>query len=129
MGAEKTIETDRNSLCSRCAIFAIASAFVPYSGRVVTSIMNRDSAPLYRVLRRISIKYRLGITEVLLGVNINIAELHLIPLPYTRKKRREYFIKCRDKTEFCRIGMHVKNAVFWDVTPRGSCKNRCFGGT
>jgi hypothetical protein len=24
---------------------------------------------------------------------------------------------------------HLKNAVFWDVTPRGSCKNRRFGGT
>jgi hypothetical protein len=23
----------------------------------------------------------------------------------------------------------MKNAVFWDVTPCGSCKNRCFGGT
>jgi hypothetical protein len=23
----------------------------------------------------------------------------------------------------------MKNGVFWDVTPRGSCKNRCFGGT
>jgi hypothetical protein len=23
----------------------------------------------------------------------------------------------------------VKNAVFWDVTPCGSCKNQCFGGT
>jgi hypothetical protein len=23
----------------------------------------------------------------------------------------------------------VKNAVFWDVTPCGSCKNRRFGGT
>jgi Rieske Fe-S protein len=22
-----------------------------------------------------------------------------------------------------------KNAVFWDVTPRGSCKNQRFGGT
>jgi hypothetical protein len=22
----------------------------------------------------------------------------------------------------------VKNGVFWDVTPRGSCKNRRFGG-
>jgi hypothetical protein len=22
----------------------------------------------------------------------------------------------------------MKNGVFWDVTPRGSCKNRCFGG-
>jgi hypothetical protein len=23
----------------------------------------------------------------------------------------------------------MKNGVFWDVTPRGSCKNRSFGGT
>jgi hypothetical protein len=23
----------------------------------------------------------------------------------------------------------IKNDVFWDVTPRGSCKNRRFGGT
>jgi hypothetical protein len=23
----------------------------------------------------------------------------------------------------------IKNGVFWDVTPRGFCKNRCFGGT
>jgi hypothetical protein len=22
----------------------------------------------------------------------------------------------------------MKNAVFWDVTPCGSCKNQCFGG-
>jgi hypothetical protein len=24
---------------------------------------------------------------------------------------------------------HWKNAVFWNVTPHVSCKNRCFGGT
>jgi hypothetical protein len=23
----------------------------------------------------------------------------------------------------------MKNGVFWDVPPRGSCNNRCFGGT
>jgi hypothetical protein len=23
----------------------------------------------------------------------------------------------------------MKNSVFWDVKPCGSCKNRCFGGT
>jgi hypothetical protein len=23
----------------------------------------------------------------------------------------------------------MKNSVFWDVTPRGSCNNRRFGGT
>jgi hypothetical protein len=24
--------------------------------------------------------------------------------------------------------VNMKNCVFWDVTPCGSCKNRCFGG-
>jgi thioredoxin-related protein len=24
---------------------------------------------------------------------------------------------------------NLKNAIFWDVTLCGSCKNRCFGGT
>jgi hypothetical protein len=27
------------------------------------------------------------------------------------------------------MAVTMKNGVFWDVTPRGSCKNRRFGGT
>jgi hypothetical protein len=27
------------------------------------------------------------------------------------------------------LGTTLKNGVFWDVTPCGSCKNRRFGGT
>jgi hypothetical protein len=27
------------------------------------------------------------------------------------------------------LGLSMKNGVFWDVTPCGSCKNRRFGGT
>jgi hypothetical protein len=27
------------------------------------------------------------------------------------------------------ITQNMKNGVFWDVTPRSSCKNRRFGGT
>jgi hypothetical protein len=27
------------------------------------------------------------------------------------------------------IRRKLKNGVFWDVPPCGSCKNRCFGGT
>jgi hypothetical protein len=45
-----------------------------------------------------------------------------------------------DSTEFLRTSVQyvrfevltavtMKNAVFWDVTPCGSCKNRYFGGT
>jgi hypothetical protein len=34
-------------------------------------------------------------------------------------------------TRISEIGttLTVKNGVFWDVTPCGSCKNRRFGGT
>jgi hypothetical protein len=35
-------------------------------------------------------------------------------------------------TEECftlKMFMCMKNGVFWDVTPGGSCKNRRFGGT
>jgi hypothetical protein len=27
------------------------------------------------------------------------------------------------------LGLHMKNGVFWVVTPCGSCKKRRFGGT
>jgi hypothetical protein len=27
------------------------------------------------------------------------------------------------------LASETKNAIFWDVTPCGSCKNRRFGGT
>jgi hypothetical protein len=35
-----------------------------------------------------------------------------------------------DDNYFCTLVSNTKkNAVFWDVTPSGSCKNRPFGGT
>jgi hypothetical protein len=27
------------------------------------------------------------------------------------------------------MSLNIKNGVFWDDTPCGSCENRCFGGT
>jgi hypothetical protein len=32
-------------------------------------------------------------------------------------------------TEKLYVSLHMKNGVFWVVTPCGSCKNRRFGGT
>jgi hypothetical protein len=32
-------------------------------------------------------------------------------------------------TKIGELGTTLKNGVFWDVTPRGSGKNRRFGGT
>jgi hypothetical protein len=37
--------------------------------------------------------------------------------------------KVRGKVMTRKIKKQVKNGVFWDVTPCGSCKNRRFGGT
>jgi hypothetical protein len=41
--------------------------------------------------------------------------------------------KCMHSAQFVRFevftAVTVKNAVFWDVTPCGSCKNRRFRGT
>jgi hypothetical protein len=34
-----------------------------------------------------------------------------------------------DEEQSPEIQHHLKNGVFWDVTPCGSCKNRRFGGT
>jgi hypothetical protein len=45
----------------------------------------------------------------------------------------KYFGKERNSTFFIRFEVFMeatmKNAVFWDVMPCGSCKNQCFGGT
>jgi hypothetical protein len=44
-------------------------------------------------------------------------------------------IKQKNENAFKFVGFGVftpvamKNAIFWDVTPCGSCKNRRFGGT
>jgi hypothetical protein len=35
----------------------------------------------------------------------------------------------RPHTKFNRDPLSMKNGVFWDVTPCGSCKNRRFGST
>jgi hypothetical protein len=32
-------------------------------------------------------------------------------------------------SEIHKLNNSMKNGVFWDVTPCGSCENRCFGGT
>jgi hypothetical protein len=43
------------------------------------------------------------------------------------------FVSCAKGYDWCVIFevfmvVTMKNAVFWNVTPFGSCKNRCFGG-
>jgi hypothetical protein len=35
----------------------------------------------------------------------------------------------RSLETFLTLKVEKKKAVFWDVTPCGSCKKRCFGGT
>jgi hypothetical protein len=42
----------------------------------------------------------------------------------TAGKDIQYYVRFEDFT-----AVAMKNRVFWDVTPCGSCKNRLFGGT
>jgi hypothetical protein len=44
------------------------------------------------------------------------------PPGFSEKKAKQISKKGNYRQKF------VKNGVFWDVTPCGSCKNRCFGG-
>jgi hypothetical protein len=51
--------------------------------------------------------------------------------PTTTEKtwwRRELWPLVHRRGQFIII-IIIKNGVFWDVTPWGSCKNRCLGGT
>jgi hypothetical protein len=45
-------------------------------------------------------------------------------IPYTLINGEKCFENTPEKEENV-----LKNAVFWDVTPCGCYKNRCFGGT
>jgi hypothetical protein len=44
-------------------------------------------------------------------------------LPTDRPLQYKFYISSDDFTP-----VTMKNGVFWDVTPRGSYKSRCFGG-
>jgi hypothetical protein len=48
--------------------------------------------------------------------------------PYLHTVHR---VRCQDSTlqQITKTNFHIKNAVFWDVIPCGSCRNRRFGGT
>jgi hypothetical protein len=41
----------------------------------------------------------------------------------------DHFRRLNGGTEYEKEMDSMKNGVFWDVTPYGSCKNRRFGGT
>jgi hypothetical protein len=45
---------------------------------------------------------------------------------WLNKRAINYYIATCSKTATI---VNLKNCVFWDVTPCGSCKNRRFGGT
>jgi hypothetical protein len=38
-------------------------------------------------------------------------------------------LKLTGTSKFLQPEITLKNGVFWDVTPSGSCKKRLFGGT
>jgi hypothetical protein len=55
-------------------------------------------------------------------------------IPITDSDKNFYYTKCvANKLHSVRfevfMAVTMKNGVFWDATPCGSCKNRRFGGT
>jgi hypothetical protein len=49
---------------------------------------------------------------------------------YFRDITEMSYLQCgRIKLEVCMLTIIMKNCIFWDVTPCGSCKNRRLGGT
>jgi hypothetical protein len=60
----------------------------------------------------------------------------VVMLTVNKSKSTDYFGAILDPIHLANvknrrqvIPRELKNGVFWDVTPRGSCKNRRFGGT
>jgi hypothetical protein len=60
--------------------------------------------------------------------HFNGAGMKSFRIEYFHLKR--LFLKFTHSLKFVKQTItFLKNGVFWDVTPRGSCKNRCFGGS
>jgi hypothetical protein len=60
----------------------------------------------------------------LLSKNVKVRIYKSIILPVALYGHETWILTLREEHK-----LRVKNGVFWDVTPRGSCKNRRFGGT
>jgi hypothetical protein len=68
---------------------------------------------------------------------VALKKMHLYVVPTEMHTGKEIYVKfnsfCSDQIGL--VGVEVfavvtmKNGVFWEVTPCGSCKNRRFGGT
>jgi hypothetical protein len=79
-----------------------------------------------------------GILKKMMKISARIIEISRVLLFSAFQK----YSRILSKMIFCRIksahnvvrfevftAVTMKNGVFWDVTPCGSCKNRRFGGT
>jgi hypothetical protein len=60
----------------------------------------------------------------LLSKNIKVIIYNNIIMPVVLYGCETWSLTLREEDE-----LKMKNGVFWVVTPCGSCKNRCFGGT
>jgi hypothetical protein len=66
--------------------------------------------------------------------DFDLASLDLVEVQFTSDQfERRFLLDWRSAIQ-CAVSVRdkvvvMKNGVFWDVTPCGSCKNRRFGGT
>jgi hypothetical protein len=82
------------------------------------------------------VRYELGFisqkTEFFVGIAVKTS--NLTPLSLYRFLAYSLHFSGLEMVEVCSSKTSanfytIKNRVFWDVTPCGSCKKRCFGGT
>jgi hypothetical protein len=62
--------------------------------------------------------------------------MYLILIANKTNKQTNFLLDSKSVTERHKVvrfevytAVTMKNGVFWELTPRGSCKNRRFGGT
>jgi hypothetical protein len=94
---------------------------------VITRAIRRNIPDdgIHHSYRRENLKSYISITEITF-VHTHYYQPHVPEEMYV-------VVVHANKSNFVRFevstAVTMKNGVFWDVTPCGSCKNRCFGGT
>jgi hypothetical protein len=64
------------------------------------------------------------LSSLLLSKNVKVRIYKTIILPVVLYGHETWSLTAREEHK-----LRVKNGIFWDVMPCGSCKNRRFGGT
>jgi hypothetical protein len=90
-----------------------------YHTRIISYNHSSTFSPYHQLVRNLNFSVHLD--KCWDNVSTNSDQSFSRYIPFIIPSQGMLYKKCNHKT--------VKNGVFWDVTPCGSCKNRRFGGT